>query len=728
MRVGRVSVALLVVFAGCGPSSGNPGGVGPDASQASNCDPSADTDNDCIPDGVEGCQDIPPRDRDRDGNPDYTDVDSDGDGLRDGLEAGDCQNPIDTDGDGLPDYLDPDSDNDGVRDGDEDRNGDGMIGTCSQPCASNDHCGPGENCSIPETGGLGVCVSLACAGGETDPHNPDTDGDGKRDGQEGTFICNPRSEDNPNGLKPIKYADSSDTMYAAANWRLALEQDAFEGVPVISSPTALESAYTFDLTDPATQVAGFLASRPAVGATPVEESNNLIAALQGSSIVSNVTTRVSGTATTSLDGFPTVLSAVLELTTSTPVNAAGMRAALLPILLSRPAAQITMPPAGWTGTPDTQFVLSVQTIRRPDDLQTLYIGAVARLSQYDDRTTDTGFHVDDVSNGTGNSVSGNGEAIECEQFVADQQATADIIWVVNESGSVNDDRQRIADNASSFFNKAVAAGLDFRMGVTDMNDTGPGGVPGIFASRAAGGGDRWLLPNEPMEFENNINDPSGPDVGDYGLENGLMQGRAAIMKHLPRNDADPTKIREEAKLVVIYVTDEKAQEVEDAGILSEGNVQPDATQQAQIDALVAPYINDFINNNAVAHLIAEPPPFSATTCSGGGAEHAYGYYELINAVGGQIGSICQADLGPTLDAIIDSIIGDASPITLSKYPISASIAVARDGAAVPRSRDTGWDYRANSNSIVFFNMPFDPANPSDIVISYRRWDEQVPIN
>jgi hypothetical protein len=261
-----------------------------------------------------------------------------------------------------------------------------------------------------------------------------------------------------------------------------------------------------------------------------------------------------------------------------------------------------------------------------------------------------------------------------------------------------------------------------------MNDTGPGGQPGIFASREAGGtGDRWLLPGDATTFVANINAPSGPDTGDFGSEHGLTQGRAAITRHLPRNNADPQMIREHAKLVVIYVTDEKPDEVEDAGILNEGNNNPNATQQMQIDDLVAPYIADFMTNDAIAHLIAEPLPYASTTCSSGGAEHAFGYYELVQATGGQVGSICQDDLGPTLDSIIDDIIGEASPIVLSKYPISASISVARDNNVVARSRDQGWDYRGSSNSIIFFNMPFDPANPSDIVVSYRRWAEQVPV-
>lgn len=726
-RLSLMLCAAVVGFGACGPNSGDPSAQ-PDADPTRMCsDPTGDDDGDCLSNGAEGCTQIPPRDTDGDGQPDFFDVDSDGDGVRDELEVGpNCSAPVDTDNDGNPDVTDRDSDNDGVTDGNEDRNGDGVIGTCTTPCASPDHCGPGEHCSQPLNGGLGTCVSIQCSGGETDPHNPDTDGDGTPDGQEGTFICNPSDEDNPQGLKRIKYADSANTNYTTANWRLALEPNAIEGLPMISNPTALDSAYTADLSAPEIQVAGFLASRASVGASAVEESNRLITQLGGAIGISNVVPRISGTNTTNLDGYDTVLSTVLEVTTTTSMEATGLRALIMPLLLGRVSTDVNMPTPGWTGETSTTFVVSVQTIRRDALSQTLYVGAVAKLEHYDDRLRVTGFHVDDMSNGTGNSLSANGEAIECEQFIADQQATADIIWVVDESGSVNDDRMRIADNAAAFFNKAVAAGLDFRLGVTDMNDTGPGGVPGKFASRQ-GTDDRWILPSEPMEFANNINDPSGPDTGDGGLEHGLTQGRAALTKHLPRNNADPTKVREEAKLVVIYVTDEKPDEVEDAGILGEGNINPTPAQQTAINNLVQPYINDFIVNNATAHLIAEPPPFDATTCSTGGAEHAFGYYELVNATGGQIGSICQIDLGPTLDAIIDSIIGDASPITLSKFPISASIAVARDGQAIARSRNEGWDYRGASNSIVFFNMPFDPANPSDIVISYRRWDQQVPI-
>ena len=64
---------------------------------------------------------------------------------------------------------------------------------------------------------------------------------------------------------------------------------------------------------------------------------------------------------------------------------------------------------------------------------------------------------------------------------------------------------------------ALDIGLDFRMAVTDMNDTSNG----VFATRDAdGSNERWIMPNEPAEFALAIEDPSGPASSDGGSEHG----------------------------------------------------------------------------------------------------------------------------------------------------------------------------------------------------------------
>jgi len=693
------------------------------------CDPDRDDDGDCLSNGFEGCGKATPTDTDGDSIPDWADLDSDDDGIPDEVEVLNCTSPVDTDGDGKPNYLDPDSDNDGLTDGQEDRNGDGLIGVCSKACRGPLDCDTtgalGESCSVVIPGSVGVCVSPACLGGESDPRNPDTDGDLIPDKAEGNYICNPQSADNPFGLKRIRYVDSKDTPTPRGNWRIALEVGAQDGQPIIENPVGLESAYLFDMTAPVVELAGLLVSRNTPGATTArDESNQSIGALATVPNVSSVVVRISGTTKTSLDGFDTVLKTVLEVHTTSDTDVTTLRRNIIPVLLGRPTDDVATPTVPWAGQQSSRFVVTLQTLFRAEVKQTLFMGAVARGDAYDDRAKATGFHADDMSNGTGLAQSGNDELVECQQYLAEDQAAADIIWVLDDSGSTGDDRERIAANADLFFQKAVDTGLDFRMAVTAMGiESQP--HTGKFSTRQEGGtGDRWILSTEPGIFSEAINKPTGPDQTSHD-ESGLTGASAAVQAHLPRNSADPQMIREEVKLVVLYVTDEHAQEIENEGIISEGNPQPTPEQHSEIAAFVSPFVEELAAENAVAHLIGEPLPFTPQTCSGG--EHAFGYYEVVNALGGQVGSICQPNLDATLDAIIDSIVGDASPIRLAFVPISASIAVTRDGELVKRSRATGWDFRSSSNTVVFFNMPFDPANPSDTVVSYRRWRDQLPI-
>src|SRR5688500_9386380 len=102
-----ISVATLGCALGCGGSPGDR--PAPDAMTTGDaamppCDPAADDDGDCIANGIEGCQQTPPRDSDGDGSPDYVDGDADADKLPDEKEAATCDDPRDTDGDGVPDF------------------------------------------------------------------------------------------------------------------------------------------------------------------------------------------------------------------------------------------------------------------------------------------------------------------------------------------------------------------------------------------------------------------------------------------------------------------------------------------------------------------------------------------------------------------------------------------------------------------------------------------------
>jgi hypothetical protein len=725
---------LLAASVVCGGASSGCGGddrQAPDAGAQppDTCATAGDEDGDCITNGTEGCMLQPPADRDGDGLGNHRDSDADGDGIRDDVEVGaDCAVPHDTDGDSLADYLDEDTDNDGVPDRYEDRDGDGRIGACATACGATEECdlAAGERCSVAIDQSRGICVSISCMGGESDPRSKDTDGDGTPDADEGTFICNPRDSGNPFGLAAVDYADARDTRYPDADWRIAFEDGAAAAEVVIDAPVALESAHVVDLGD---QVSGFLVTRPApagAGPSAAAAAAEAARALAGAPEILDVITRSSGVPARAPGGFDAIVRTTLVATTAAPTTASAVRAAAIAALLDRAPGSVTVPapspPGGGEVDTDTAFAITYQTVQRGAGAgaQSLFLGAVVPLRIYEDPARNAALRADDLSNGSALAVSGAAEVTECVRQRAAGARAVDMLWVVDEAVTTEEARTRLAALAERMLARAQRSGLDVRMGVTDMRSIAAGGEPGRFASRAAGGtGDRWLTAADADDLAASLRDPSGPDPAG-GAHQGLTQAGAAIARHLPRSDSDAQRIRAGAALVVVYVTGEKPQEIEDQTTLGDGDRSPSALQQSEIAAVLVPYLGALAEQGAQAYLIAEPLPFDTPRCAGA-REHAYGYYRLVEATGGLVGSICQDDLGPTVELVLDAVAARVSPLALPHRPITASLAVTRDDVLVPRSRAIGWSYGAAADTIVLLGQPSEPASPGEVVVAYRRW-------
>jgi hypothetical protein len=136
----------------------------------------------------------------------------------------------------------------------------------------------------------------------------------------------------------------------------------------------------------------------------------------------------------------------------------------------------------------------------------------------------------------------------------------------------------------------------------------------------------------------------------------------------------------------------------------------DPYYDANCDVTLQPYLALLQQQNALAHGILVPA--SEPDCSDQG-QRGRGYEDLVNMVGGLVGSICQSDF---------------TAIVLQHVPITVSLAAAierKDGGtstfeALERSRLAGFDYRASANRIVLINQPMD-FPPYQVVVSYVRW-------
>jgi len=287
----------------------------------------------------------------------------------------------------------------------------------------------------------------------------------------------------------------------------------------------------------------------------------------------------------------------------------------------------------------------------------------------------------------------------------------------------------VVNNANDFFARALASGLDFRMGVTGVCD--PNGqykaAVGKFCSVAAldqqdmGGTDRFLLPSEQATFSACVKNPPGYEGGS---EYGLVNSKEAVLKHLPRTQNAQDKIRPDAKLVIIVVTNEIPQSL--SAIIGYNNTKTctlPASIQSQVSQALQPYLDLFsgvTDPEAQAMYNVIGGVCNGASCPASGpADVAHGYRELAQALGGQVADICQASLGASLQLMIDSIVGAASPVQLSYVPITASMTATLDGVVIPRSRTSGFDYAAASNTLAFINVKY--AKGSVVITSYSRW-------
>ncbi len=465
-----------------------------------------------------------------------------------------------------------------------------------------------------------------------------------------------------------------------------------------------------------------------------------------------VKVRVSGTSGPTHDLFPSVKGTTLDVKLTTPVSVAALRTALAAgVLATTPQKLGNLPPT--FGVNASELVVRFATVRRfkrkldpktQKPLRTkdgkyavdagdqskrklVIMGAVARKAAYADAKLRTGFLVDDLSNGTSLAAAGCKVSNGCaNETIIQAVPKADIIWVSDESSSMDDNRQDIVNNATSFFNRALASGLDFRMGVTNVCDPKDkfSAAVGRFCSistkdwASMGGADRFLLPKEKGTFSGCIKNPPG---GVKGAEFGLVNAMAAIKRHLPRAVNSPNRIRKGAKLVVIVATDEYPNSFN--GFLNFGILNPckvPTHTAAEMTKALSPYVDYFSGakdpeTKAIMHVIGG---VCQNSC---GALVAHGYRDLAQKTGGMVGDVCQKDLGPTLQAIIDHIVGTVSPLKLKYVPISGTLAVSKNGVSVPRSRANGFEYREATNSIAFINVKYKKG--MKVVVGYKRWEQ-----
>jgi len=530
-------------------------------------------------------------------------------------------------------------------------------------------------------------------------------------------------------------------------WKLALASSPKLTISpvVILTPKAKEAMLAFDHAD---EASSFVFSYPTSASSLTKVAQAVTGAVSSFAKATGADLKQAsgGIRVTSHDGHPALIYMRLVLGVSKGQKPPDVRTALLPYLLARPSSQMATPKTvKYANGNSNTFILGLSIVLRVKESRYLVVGSVADSGRVADHSKRTSVIIDDLTNGT--ALAGPKAALDSACYTAaltGNQPMADIVWVMDESGSMNTKNTLVSSKADAIFSLANKYRLDFRMGVTGMIPpptagttpiTGKLCADGNGAKDSAGGQDRFLLPGEKKTFQDCLENPPYLMTGsEYGLTNAFH----AVTKHLPRKPAsakDKTRIRKEATLALIIVTDEGPVELKSSGTwkgtkgfldytdFKQGTCALGATKESALDTFIQDWLKLYGGKHAThgkeatatINLIGE---VCFETCSSS-MEVPWGYQEIGRGSGGQVGSLCQSDLWLSLGQMIEDTAGAASPMELTHAPISASLAMRLDATTLSRSRKKGFDFRAASRTLVL--VDYDYKKGAKVAAAYRYW-------
>jgi hypothetical protein len=319
----------------------------------------------------------------------------------------------------------------------------------------------------------------------------------------------------------------------------------------------------------------------------------------------------------------------------------------------------------------------------------------------------------------------------------------DILWVIDNSGSMETSQGLLAANFPSFIDKFVQTNFDFRMAVV-TTDAYKGMAP--FGSDVTMAkfrdGERDYYPTDGINdatssgyFVIDRNTPNITSVfqtnvlqGIYGGgdERGFQSMEAALLN--VENRATPFP-RPGAFLVVIFLTDEEdfswsgttgIQTVVDpvsGQVVNNSITDPRLIPVSHyLDVLNAATNSTTAQKNYMVNTIAifdEACRAQLTTPSFTGRRVADRYAQLVDATNGLKSSLC-GNFDTIMSNISDSILEFSTKFYLNRSPIVETIRVYVDGVQAPAE---AWVYDAGENSVTF-NIGHIPAQGADIRISF----------
>jgi hypothetical protein len=273
-----------------------------------------------------------------------------------------------------------------------------------------------------------------------------------------------------------------------------------------------------------------------------------------------------------------------------------------------------------------------------------------------------------------------------DSFTQDGTVDVDILFVIDNSGSMGGNQINLQNNFDAFMNAFITAGVSYQMAlITTDNDNFVGDI----------------ITNSTIDPVTEFNDQVD-SIGTSG--SALEAGLWAAYESTSGGDASPASstgfFRTDARLVIVYVSDE-----------ADGSSYRSSLTPSEYSANLLSLKSS--TSLVIAHAIAGDHPSGCS--ANGGAQFGDGYYDVVGDLGGTFMSICAADWSATMDTLA------RESIALLEFPLTGDAVEDTIGVSIDGVSSTDWTYDSSANSVTFTTSPSDG---SGIDITYAVWSCQ----
>lgn len=329
-----------------------------------------------------------------------------------------------------------------------------------------------------------------------------------------------------------------------------------------------------------------------------------------------------------------------------------------------------------------------------------------------------------------------------QQSSSFQPRKIDILWVIDNSGSMESSQKNLIENFNSFIQKFQSLNYDFHMAITttdaylDALDTGGSykniycpafnkkcsilrDGPGKDATSSKHSGISVLdrsISNLTSVF--NLNAQQG--IQGYGDERAFLSLKTTL-----QNPLNSGFLRPDAFLAIIIVSDEDdfshsaltplLETLPNNGYLTDSRIHKVSDYVSYLDTLTNS--TPGLRNYAVNTISILDEACKTQLLTGfAGRKIGKRYMEIADQTGGAKASLCD-DFGGSLQLISDMVLTLSSSFKLDREPDPATIKVIVDGNTILNDSSNGWTYDA-SNLTINFHGKSIPSADSQISIAF----------